>query len=150
MFKKQIAAAVLIIGLVGSSSVFAGTQNVGVGLGSVLLKGQKGKVMEVLAVTLNMVSANSLFAITFGTLGYKEGVEIGMTASDTFIAENMDALASDIAKGEGEYIDTLAFLMHVSDTEAFKSMVQDNFDSIYTSPDVTSVEVSARIKTLLG
>jgi len=150
MFKKQIAAAVLIIGLVGSSSVFAGTQNVGIGLGSVLLKGQKGKVMEVLAVTLNMVSANSLFAITFGTLGYKEGVEIGMTASDTFIAENMDALASDIAKGEGEYIDTLAFLMHVSDTEAFKSMVQDNFDSIYTSPDVTSVEVSARIKTLLG
>ncbi len=150
MFKKQIAAAVLIIGLVGSSSVFAGTQNVGIGLGSVLLKGQKGKVMEVLAVTLNMVSANSLFAITFGTLGYKEGVEIGMTASDTFIAENMDALAGDIAKGEGEYIDTLAFLMKVSDTEAFKSMVQDNFDAIYTSPDVTSVEVSDRIKTLLG
>jgi len=106
-------------------------------------------VMDLFAMTLNGIAGNAMFAVLFGTLGYKENQVIGMTSSDLFIAENMDALAADVANRDGEYLDTLAFLMNVSDVAAFKSLVQQNFDSIYSTPDVTSVEVSAKIKSFI-
>lgn len=152
MFKKMTAVLALVVaGSIGSAGLFADTSNTGIGLGSILLKGQKGKLFEILAVTTNQALCyNQLFAITFGTLGYKEGVTIGMNAADTYIAENMDALAIDIAKGDGEYLDTLAQIMRVSDKEAFKTNAQANFDKIYGSQDVTSREVSAAIKQIAG
>lgn len=148
MLKKKIAAVAVALCLVGSTSVFA--DNIGPGLGRVLLKGQKGKVMEILGLTLNGISANGIFAITFGTLGYQEDAKIGMAASDAFVAENFDALANDISKGQGEYLDTLASILKVSDKAAFESLAQQNFDKIYSSADVTPAEVSAQIKNLLG
>ncbi len=149
MLKTKIAALAVAVCLVGSSAgVFA--DNVGPGLGRVLLKGKSGKLMELVGMTLNGICGNGMFAITFGTLGYQDKAVIGMASADSFIAENMDALASDIAKGNGEYLDTLAMLMNVSDTASFKNAVQANFDNIYTSADVTSAEVSARIKAIVG
>ncbi|MCI1209986.1 MAG: DUF3015 domain-containing protein, partial [Treponema sp.] len=140
MVKRKIAAIVAALSLVASAGVFA--DNIGPGLGRVLLKGKQGKVMELLGMTLNGISGNGMFAITFGTLGYQEGAEIGMAATNTFIAENLDALATDIAKGDGEYLDTLSTMLNVSDPVAFKSTVQKNFDEIFYAPDVTAQEVS--------
>jgi len=144
---------VLIVALALLSLCFVGelfANNVGVGLGTMLLEGKTGKVWEVLAVTTNATSYTSTFAITSGTSGYKEGAKIGMTAVDAYIAENMDALAVDIAKGEGEYLDTLAHIMKVENKEAFKSLMHRNFDKIYASENVTSIEVSETIKNLVG
>ena len=149
MLKAKIAALAVAVCLVGSSAgVFA--DNIGPGLGRLVLKGQSGKLMELVGMTLNGVCYNGAFAITFGTLGYQNNAVIGMASADSFIAENMDSLASDIAKGNGEYLDTLAMLMNVSDTASFKSAVQANFENIYTSADVTSAVVSARIKAIVG
>jgi hypothetical protein len=148
MVKRKIAAIVAALSLVASAGVFA--DNIGPGLGRVLLKGKQGKVMELLGMTLNGISGNGMFAITFGTLGYQEGAEIGMAATNTFIAENLDALATDIAKGDGEYLDTLSTMLNVSDPVAFKSTVQKNFDEIFYAPDVTAQEVSAKIYSFVG
>ena len=145
MKKVFLAVFVLCMTLL-VSDVFA--NNTGVGLGSVLLKGQKGKVMEVLAVTLNGCSGTSTFAITTGTSGYREGQTVGVNLVDEYIAENMDSLANDIAKGDGEYLDTLAHLMKVENKDAFKSTLHNNFNKIYTSKDVTSKEVVANIAAL--
>lgn len=142
---KRVVAVVFLV-LLAAFAAFA--NNVGVGFGTVLMEGKEGKVFEVLAVTTNGTSGSSTFAITSGTSGYKEGQRIGMSAVDAFIAENMDALAVDIAKGEGEYLDTLAFLMKVSDAEAFKLLVHNSFDKIYSSQDVTSADVSETIKAI--
>jgi len=60
----------------------------------------------------------------------------------------MDDLANDIAKGDGEYVDTLARIMKVDDRAAFKDKLHKNFNSIYPSKDVTAEEVSANIKKL--
>jgi len=128
------------------TEVFA--NNVGCGFGSVLLKGKQGKVFEVLAVTTNGTSASSTFAITTGTSGYKEGAVIGVNVVDVYVAENMDSLANDIAKGDGEYLDTLAHLMKVENKDTFKDSLHKNFNKIYTSKDVTSKEVVANIKEI--
>lgn len=128
------------------SELFA--DNVGCGLGRIVMKGKQGKVFEVLGVTTNATSYSQTFAITSGTSGYKEGVVIGVNLVDVYVAENMDSLANDIAKGDGEYLDTLAHLMKVDNKDAFKDKLHKNFNKIYNSKDVTSKEVVANIKEI--
>jgi len=142
MKKVLLAVFALCITLVASDLL---ANNTGCGFGAVLLKGQKGKVFEVLAVTTNTTSGSSTFAITTGTSGYREGQVIGVNIVDVYVAENMDSIANDIAKGDGEYLDTLAHLMKVENKDAFKSTLHNNFNKIYTSKDVTSKEVVANI-----
>jgi hypothetical protein len=143
--KKQIAAFVAVLAVSAFIADAAYADNVGCGLGRIALKGKKGKVFEILAVTTNGTFASQTFAITSGTSGYQEGVAIGMNDIDVYVAENMDNLATDIAKGDGEYIDTLATMMNVSDKTIFKSKMKSNFNNIFTSENVTSKEVVANI-----
>jgi hypothetical protein len=143
--KKVLIASVVFFTFAGSQ-VFA--DNIGPGLGRMLLKGKSGKVMELVGTCLNGTSGNGTFAITSGTSGYKNGAVIGLSAVDAYVAENMDSLANDIAKGNGEYLDTLAFIMKVENKDSFKDSLHKNFNNIYTSKDVTSKEVVANIKAI--
>ena len=101
MFKGKLAAAVAVVSLALASSAFA--TKVGPGLGYVVFGDQNGPVYDLLAATTNGTFCSQGFAITFGTSGYSGGL-IGMEETDKFIADNMDALATDIAMGEGEYV----------------------------------------------
>ena len=145
---KKFVAVLLSVMLIGS--VFAFADNIGPGLGRTALKGKTGKGWELLGLTLNGLGANGVFAITFGTSGYQNGAAIGKAETTTFIAENMDALAADIAKGDGEYLDTLAAMLAVADPVAFKADTQANFDEIFASPDVSAEEVTEKIYALVG
>lgn len=146
MNKKVLAVTTaLLIG--ASASMFA--DNIGPGLGRVLLKGKQGKMWEFLGTTLNGICYNGGFALTTGTLGYEEGATIALADTNRFIADNMDNLAQDIAMGEGEYLDVLSDMLAVSDKAAFKSTVQANFNNIYSSSEVTAEEVSAKIYALV-
>ena len=144
MLKKKIALAAAAVSLALSASVFA--SSVGPGLGYLIFGSSSGPVVDILASTSNGICCNQTFAITFGTSGYKGGL-IGMEATEKFVDENMDAIAIDIAKGEGEYVDTLATMLEVSDTVAFKAALQDNFDNIFTA-DASAKEVSEKIVAL--
>jgi hypothetical protein len=144
--KKVLVASVMFFALAGTQ-VFA-VDNIGPGLGRVLLKGKSGKVMELLGTCLNGISGNGTFAITSGTSGYQEGAAIGNNSVELYVAENMDSIANDIAKGNGEYLDTLAQLMKVENKNTFKDSLHKNFNKIYTSKDVTSKEVVANIKAI--
>lgn len=145
---KKFVAVLLIVMFVGS--VFAFADNIGPGLGRVALKGKTGKGWEILGLTLNGLGGNGLFAISFGTSGYQKDAKIGKAEAKNFIAENMDALAADIAKGEGEYLNTLAAMLSVADPVAFKADTQANFDEIFASPDVSAEEVTEKIYALVG
>ena len=146
---KKILSLVAVFGLVfASAEAFAG--NAGCGLGSVLLKGKKGKFFELAATCLNSTSKNQTFAITSGTSGYEEGAVIGMTDVEVFVAKNMDSLATDIARGNGEYVDTLASMYKVQDVDGFKTKLKNNFDKIYTNTGVTSKEVVANINDVVN
>ena len=141
--RKLLVSLVAILFV--TSSVFA-SGNIGPGLGRVLLKGQNGKVMELIGTFLNGICANGTFAITTGTLGYQEGAAIGMNYEvKTFVAQNMDSLATDIAKGEGEYLDSLATIMQVEDKDSFNNKMKANFRNIYTAYGLTSDEVAENI-----
>lgn len=139
----------LFVSVVAFAVTDAFANNVGCGFGTELLKGKKGKVMEVIAVTTNGTSGSSTFAITSGTSGYKEGAVIGVNIVEAYVAQNMDNIANDIAKGDGEYIDTLAHLMKVTDRAKFKVTLKNNFNSIFTSESINSKEVVKNIQSLV-
>ena len=147
MLRKKIAALVAAGMLAVSTSAFAG--NVGPGLGYLLVNDKEGMGWDLLGAFLNGIWYNQFFAISSGTWGYDKA-EVAMTETNQFISDNMDTLANDIAKGEGEYIDTLSTMLNVSDSVAFKASLQNNFDEIFSSSEVSAQEVASKIYSLVG
>ena len=130
-----------------STSSFAG--NVGCGLGNSVIKNQDSVLMQVFAVTTNGTSGNQTFGITSGTSGCAKPAKfVSNDKANEFVAGNMDVLALDISNGQGEALDTLATLLHVSNPETFASILQKNFNKIYTSEDVSSANVIDNIVAL--
>ena len=130
--KKLIAAAALI-----SASSFAMADNgpAGCGLGTAVVFPDANEWYEhVLAATTNGTSGNQTFGMTSGTLGC-ESANGPLKAAEAFMNDNMDQLAADSARGQGETLDALAQVMGVeaADTAAFRATVQSNFDSMFTT-----------------
>jgi len=126
-------------------------KNTGCGLGSMVFENNNGLLSQVGAATTNGTSGNQTFGITSGTLNCERYQTWAMNEKvNVFVAENMDSVAKDIAKGEGEYLDTMAGLMGMVPAErpAFYAALQHNFSRIYSSPAVTPAEVLAGISTV--
>jgi hypothetical protein len=68
------------------------------------------------------------------------------------VSQNLDSLAIDIARGNGEYLNTFAVLMDVreADRAAFYSKLQSNFSRIFTATSITHDQVLRNIETVLG
>jgi hypothetical protein len=123
-------------------------KNTGCGLGSMVFEGQNGLMSQTAAATTNGTFGNQTFGITSGTLNCEKFKEFAYNEKvNTFVADNMDNLAKDIARGQGEYVDTLAVLMEVPDAKnaSFRSHLQAHFSDIYTSDKVTNAEVVRNI-----
>lgn len=116
---------------------FASADNVGgCGWGTKLFDGQGGIAPQVLAVTTNGTSGNQTFAITSGTSGCtQDGVVRTNWKTAAFIDSNMNKLARDMSRGEGESLDALAALVGVdaADKDVFASALQTNFGTIFTA-----------------
>jgi hypothetical protein len=127
-------------------------KNTGCGLGTLIMKGNEGLLFQVLAVTTNGTCGNQTFGITSGTLDCEKPARFASNERlNTYVADNMDNLAKDIARGQGEYLNTLAVLMEVPEDARtdFYLKLQNNFSQIYPSSNVSSVEVVNNIEALL-
>lgn len=148
--KKLIAISAL--SLLPLSTAMA-DQDIGCGFGSMLFAGKDGKVVKVLGATTNGISGNQTFGITFGTLGCDgTGTVIASTKVATFIDGNMEQLARDMSRGEGEALETLAEVWGVEsqDKAAFNKLVQTQFSHVFTSENVTSQIVLENLNTLVA
>ena len=136
--------------LLASSANALNKSNTGCGLGYVILKDQDGPIFEILAVTTNGTSYNQIFGISSGTLECSGGLFAKDEKLNNFVAKNLDELAQDIAVGEGAYLETLAELMGVPESEkpSFYSKLSANFARIFPSEKVTSAEVIRAIRSL--
>ncbi len=123
-------------------------KNTGCGLGSIAWEGQNGLMSQTLAATTNGTFGNQTFGITSGTSNCEQYKSFTSNEKvNTFVADNMDNLAWDIARGQGEYVNTLAVLMEIPDAQkaSFRSHLQAHFFDIYTSDKVTHSEVVKNI-----
>ena len=120
---KKIFLATSI--LLASAASFAAANNVGCGLGTVVMGGQSGPAPQVLAVTTN------------GTSG-SEG--------------NQARLAREMAAGQGDTVAGLASVLQVADADAaaFSSTLKNNYGKIFVRSDMTGVDVLSNIKQVLA
>ena len=141
--KKLIAGAIL---LGASSMAFA---QPGCGVGAMIWKGQSGIAPHVLAATTNATFGNQTFGMTTGTLGCQTNESVQSMAM--YMDSNIDKVARDMSRGNGENLETLAVLLGVeaTDRDAFRQILQDNFAAVFPSSDTTSGEAVDAIVALL-
>ncbi|WP_408649448.1 DUF3015 family protein, partial [Acinetobacter baumannii] len=140
MLKKLALAALLAAG----SSVAMADNDVGCGVGTQVWAGQKGVVLKILAATTNGIFTNQLLGITFGTLGCRQGGTVTAQVV-TFTNENAEALARDMAVGQGESLNVLAELMQIKpqDKDRFFKVSKANFGEIYSTNNQNTLQVLA-------
>ena len=145
--KKLIAGAVIAT---VSSLTMAADTGPGCGLGTMIFKGKTGVGPHILAATTNGSFGNQTFGMTSGTLGCNVNEAIVSTAM--YMNNNMDNIARDMSRGEGENLTTLAVLLGVEqqDRNEFAATLQQNFATIFPTESTTSDEaVQAIINVMM-
>lgn len=152
MKKFVVALVALSLVLLGASAAMAADSNTGCGLGDLVFGDPDSVLLQAFEATTNGTSGNQTFGITSGTSNCsKPSKYVSNERLQEFVAQNMDSIASDIATGGGESLDTVAELMGVpaSGRAAFGTTLQASFTKIYTSGDVTSAQVIDNITTVI-
>ena len=144
--KKVLISLALSAGL-ATGAFAAANSNTGCGLGSTLIDKQ-GLLWNLFQITTNASTGTQTFGITSGTSGCKSGKIVMDSRTKEFVASNMDALSQEIAQGRGEHLDTLVELLNVSDKEAFKVALQENYNKLYASKDAQSADVLDGVASL--
>ncbi|MDR2904594.1 MAG: DUF3015 domain-containing protein [Helicobacteraceae bacterium] len=123
----------------------------GCGLGYMLFSKEKPNdfALNLVASIVNATGMQS-FGVTTGTSGCNPGgVWAQNETLNNFASQNLEKLAADMAKGEGETLDAFADLAGVNDKPAFFAATQANFDKIFTKSDITAGEVLANMDAAL-
>ncbi|UZK03846.1 DUF3015 family protein [Venatoribacter cucullus] len=145
--KKIIAGVVLA----SASTMAFANGPAGCGLGTAVVFPDANEWYEhVLAATTNATSGNQTFGMTSGTLGC-EGANGPLKLAQAFMEDNMDQLAADVARGEGETLAALAEVIGVEaqDSAAFNRTMQSNFDNLF-STEATSGSAYEAMKAAMA
>lgn len=65
--------------------------------------------------------------------------------------QNLDHLASQFARGQGEHLDAIAYLIQIRDEDLkrFHALAQTNFESLFPSDHVTADEMLYNLRQLM-
>ena len=147
--KKIITGLVL---LSASTIVNAGAAggDGGCGWGNALFKGQSGMASHVLAGITNVTTGNNTFGMTTGTNGCSVTGTLGY-GGQSVVSSIMDEFSEDVARGEGDAMDTVAVVYGVDaqDRDTFAKVMHENFTTLFPSEDVTAEEMMASIEEVM-
>lgn len=143
-------AALFLVLFLGSASNAFAYDSTGCGLGSLLFKGQKGPVPQILAVTTNGTYTQT-FGITSNTSGCDSYGRItgGTGRMFAFLENNLDQFAADAAVGKGETIEAIAANTG-RDAETVSRVAHNNFAELFGDKDVSAVTVTLKMADLLA
>lgn len=136
---KKIILGVALVAA-ASTSFAAKYGPAGCGLGSSVVFPNASSMPEhVMAATTNGLSGNQTFGMTSGTSGC-DSSDSAMAGVQSYMDQNMEQLAADAARGEGESLQALIALIGVdaADQAEFTKTMQSNFDAIFASTEATS------------
>lgn len=142
-------AAVVVLALGLSSAVFADDSSNGCGLGWQVTK-RKSLVSSSVRGTTNNLFYNQSLGMTSGTSGCdKHSIVKNERAVEHFVEANYNNLMIDMAKGEGEYVQALAYVMgcDANSVEHFSNVTQKNYGAIFTSDSVGPQQLIQNVKS---
>jgi len=146
--KKIITGLILIS---ASSVVNAGAAGGdGCGWGQALFEGQSGPAPHILGATTNATFGNNTFGMTTGTNGCSTSGTLSYGGQNV-ITSIMNEFSEDVARGEGDALDTVAVVYGVSqqDRATFAKVMHENFTALFPSEDVTAEEMIASIEEIM-
>ncbi len=149
---RKIAVAIALAVISSAGMAFA-DPDVGCGWGTMVFKGSSGVAPKVLAATTNGFLGNQTFGISSGTAGCHQGGTVTASARLIMYASaNFDKLAGDMAAGQGESLDTLAYLIGVNDADkpAFSQLTKSHFGELFPSERVTAGEMLTTLRSLMA
>ena len=150
---KIVQKSSIVLALSLATPLAMAAQNVGsCGWGSKLFDGQSGLGPQVMAVTTNGTSGNQTFGITSGTSGCtQDGTVSSNWQTAMFIDGNKSKLARDMARGQGETLDSLAALLGipVQQKNDFYQLAKQNYGRIFPNSDVTAEEVRVSLRAVM-
>jgi hypothetical protein len=120
------------------------------GWGNMIMDGKSGLGSHIIASITNGSTGNATFGMTSGTNGCSSSGKLTY-GGKSMIAAVMDEFGEDVARGDGEALTAVAVSMGIaeSDRALFKSVMHDNFTTLFPSGDVTAEQVSNRIVELM-
>lgn len=137
---KQILFLAMI--LTGFSSYAALIGPAGCGLGNTMMGGKEN---QVLAATTNGTGTQT-FGITSGTSNCVDST--GVAKLEAFVDANRVALATDIARGQGDTLAGLSLVLRCRDTSAMSRVLKQNYQDIFSIDNSTGA-VTKRIRSAL-
>ena len=147
---RFLLAGIAFVGFMATPAL--ADNDVGCGLGTQLMEGQEGLIPHVLASCTNAYTLQSI-SLTFNMFGCDSTSTVTADANlRKFVGENIDALARDIAQGDGEALAAFAHLLEVPDAQhaQFAAFAQSRFGVLFPHAGVDSNEVVDAFYGLIG
>lgn len=114
----------------------------GCGLGNVLFGGKSPKEKQILAATTNGTSANQLFGITSGTLNCVDNS--GVAKLEAFIESNKQAFATESARGDGETLQSVAYILSCVKPSAMNEAIRSHHAEIFATDSAAQITENLR------
>jgi hypothetical protein len=118
------------------------------GIGSTIWEGHDSTAARAAALTTNVFTFYGI-STTFEIAGCTEKDNIFKRAkrATQYARNNLDHLAEEMARGEGEHLDAFAHLLDLEETDRaeFKALSQANFERLFPRDDVTADEFLAEL-----
>jgi hypothetical protein len=141
-FFMALVGAMLVAGPASADYGMAGC-----GLGSMLFPASSGFI-QVFAATTNTLFGTQTFGITTGTSNCTRS-EAGKQSAKAFVETNRTAMAKDIARGQGETIESLAQLAGCKDPAQVGMSLQSHYQTIFPNAGVSDTSVSDSVVDVL-
>lgn len=130
-------ALLVVVAMVFAGAAFAGGYgDAGCGLGSVVF-GNKQGFTQVFAATTNGTFGSQTFGISSGTSNCGGS---GKEAT-AFIEVNKASLKNDIAKGQGETVNSLSEMYGCKSSAAFGKALQNNYSDVFKTNEAESINL---------
>jgi hypothetical protein len=115
----------------------------GCGLGSLIFEPNSG-FTQIFAATTNGTFGSQTFGISSGTSNCSD-TSGGSASAKAFVETNRTALAKDVARGQGETIESLSRLGGCGDARAVGASLQKNFDRVFPNATMSDSEVGTSV-----
>ena len=136
---------ITLIALVSATSAFSKDSSSGCGMGWEVAPRQS----LISSTTRSIVNAtfSSTIAMTLGTSGCAKHSIVKNDAKGIHFAEaNLNQLAIEMARGNGEFVTSFATVFGCQNSTAFGSMVQANYEVVLPSEKTSGVELYNNVK----
>jgi hypothetical protein len=128
---KRMLVTLMMLSLLAVPAAYAAESAGGCGLGQQAFEGQTGLGPHLIAGILNAFTSNTS-SLTTGTFGCDADAVIKAEhEAQFFVAWNMPRVSEDMARGDGEYLHSLASLMGCDAAYGeFASMTQEKYSEL--------------------